>query len=78
MTLLCFLLFVMFVLFVEIRMVDSSIAGGWADISADDKKLRDYAVFAAGSGNNIKTVLSGAKQVVLMEKGTYIFLISHI
>jgi hypothetical protein len=54
----------MFVLFVEIRMVDSSIAGGWADISADDKKLRDYAVFAAGSGNNIKTVLSGAKQVV--------------
>ena len=75
MTLLCFLLFVMFVLFV-IRMVDSSIAGGWADIFADDKKLRDNVVFVAGSGNNIKTGLSGAKQVE-KERTYFSYLISH-
>ena len=58
------LISIILLILIQLTTVNCTIPGGWTEVSTSDEKLRDCAVFAAGSGHTIRTVLSGAKQVI--------------
>lgn len=64
MTPLYLIISISFVILIQLTSVNGTVAGGWTEIPSNDEKLRDYAAFAAGNGNTIKIVLSGARQVI--------------